>query len=140
MELYDKNRRWQYLVNPWRHASQYNNKVECEKNKGKWVEFSNYLEITDKSKAECISGPGGERLIWAIPYRSEHIDQLKGDNPEQWKKCLVVPDPPDCRQTPYSRSNHLGNGEGVVPLSYDWTLPHFPSGEEQRCVLRIRYG
>ena len=46
---------------------------------------------------------------------------------------------PDCRQAPWSRSNHLGNGRDGVPLNYTWVLPYFPSMETQRCVFRIRY-
>ncbi|GFR70435.1 protein DD3-3-like [Elysia marginata] len=38
------------------------------------------------------------------------------------------------------RSNHLGNtNRGGQTSSYRWTLPHFPSGKDKRCVLRIRY-
>jgi hypothetical protein len=133
MELYAKTKR---KPEPrWRHASKYNNKVACEANKGKWINFHNYLEITNKTKNECK----GDSVIWAIPYRSEHLDQLKGEDPENWRKCLVKLSKPDCKEAPTTRTNHLGNGEGIVPLTYNWVLPHFPSGLEQRCVLRIRY-
>lgn len=135
MELYNKNKPWEDVVNTWKHYSTHNNKIDCEKDNGKWVEFRSYLEYINKTKEEC----NGERLIWDIPYSSVTIDHLLGEDPENWKRCLVALDPPDCQQAPQSRPNHLGNGENVVPLSYDWTLPHFPSQLEQRCVLRIRY-
>ncbi|CAB4020609.1 Hypothetical predicted protein [Paramuricea clavata] len=80
-------------------------------------------------------------LKWDIPYRSEDIDDLKmtGDNVESLKRCLVALDVPECTKAPYTRSNHLGNVQGVVPFRYTWALPHFPSGRVQRCVLRLRY-
>lgn len=133
MELYPKTRR-----NPetrWRHASKHNNHDACEANGGKWIDFQNYLEISKKTETLCK----GESDIWTIPYRSENIDQLEGENPEKWKKCLVKLPKPDCTEAPRTRTNHLGNGKGIVPLTYNWILPHFPSGQEQRCVLRIRY-
>lgn len=133
MELYPKTRR-----NPetrWRHASKHNNHDACEANGGKWIDFQNYLEISNKTETLCK----GESDIWTIPYRSENIDQLEGENPEKWKKCLVKLPKPDCTEAPRTRTNHLGNGKGIVPLTYNWILPHFPSGQEQRCVLRIRY-
>jgi hypothetical protein len=116
-------------------CSKHNNPVACEAAGGNWTNFHNYLEITNKTKAECQ----GESVIWAIPYSSENLDQLKGGDPENWKKCLVKLPKPDCEEAPRTRTNHLGNGKGIVPLTYKWVLPHFPSGQEQRCVLRIRY-
>lgn len=119
----------------WRHCSQYNNENDCVENKGMWVNFHNFKEITNKTKDECT----GADVFWAIPYRPENLDQLEGEDSEQWKKCLVKLPKPDCKVAPRSRPNHLGNGENVVPLTYNWVVPHFPSGQEQRCVLRIRY-
>ena len=139
MELYVKDKAYDERKNPWKHASKYNNKKDCENNKGKWVEFHHYLEEIDLEKSECTELPNGQPLIWAIPYRSENLDQFKGNDTENWKRCLVALSPPDCREAPYSRSNHLGNGEGVVTLGYPWKLPYFPSGKDQKCVLRIRY-
>jgi hypothetical protein len=127
----------------FRHNSVYNNKIDCEKNKGFWISFSNYFEKYPKyqTKKECTAASSDElRLIWAIPYRSEDIDNLKmtDDSVESLKRCLVALDPPECTKAPYTRSNHLGNARGVVPLRYTWTIPHFPSGHAQRCVFRLR--
>lgn len=134
MELYNTNEAYNEKENPWRHASKYNNKAECENNEGKWVTFHNYLEEANLSEAQCT----GSQHIWAIPYRSEKLDQFKGGDPDEWKKCLVALPQPECGPAPYSRSNHLGNGQGVVALNYPWKIPRFPSGKEQKCVLRIR--
>ena len=139
MELYNNKKDYNEEGNPWRHASQYNNKKDCEKRGGKWVMFHNYLEEIDLGKDECTNLPNGRRLIWAIPYRSEKLDQFKGSDPEQWKRCLVSSSPPYCSYAPYTRSNHLGNGLRVRSASYPWTLPYFPSGVEQSCTLRIRF-
>ncbi|XP_046852048.1 protein DD3-3-like [Xenia sp. Carnegie-2017] len=128
----------------FRHYSIYNNKVDCNKNKGFWIPFSNYLEEYPKyqTKATCLAASSKNlRLLWAIPYRSENIDNLKmiGGNIESLKRCLVALDPPECYKAPYTRSNHLGNAKNVVPLRYNWALPYFPSGHAHKCVLRIRY-
>lgn len=120
----------------WRHASSHNNPEECKKSGGEWVEFSNYLEKLPQYNTEQRCKAAG--FSWAIPYRSEDIDKLPS-NKEAWKQCLVPLSSPKCYEAPYSRSNHLGNVEGVVPLRYQWSLPYFPSGKTQRCVLRIRY-
>ena len=53
-------------------------------------------------------------------------------------ECLVALNAPDCRESPFSRDNHLGNGENLENLRYDWVLPYFPSGVKHRIVLRIR--
>ncbi|XP_001628323.2 protein DD3-3 [Nematostella vectensis] len=44
--------------------------------------------------------------------------------------------PPDCRETDWSRDNHLGNGIGGYANTYNWTLPDL---NHEQCVLRIRY-
>ncbi|XP_071805948.1 protein DD3-3-like [Asterias amurensis] len=43
---------------------------------------------------------------------------------------------PDCRESHWSRDNHLGNGVSGETLSYNWTLPNI---EHERCAMRIRY-
>ena len=43
--------------------------------------------------------------------------------------------PPECRETDWSRDNHLGNGVGGFPNTYNWTLPNL---NEESCTLRIR--
>jgi len=42
---------------------------------------------------------------------------------------------PVCRETDWSRDNHLGNGVGGYPIGYNWTVPDI---ESENCVLRIR--
>lgn len=43
---------------------------------------------------------------------------------------------PECRETEWSRDNHLGNGKGGFTNKYKWIIPDI---EEENCVLRIRY-
>lgn len=44
---------------------------------------------------------------------------------------------PVCRETEFSRDNHLGNGIGGHPNVYNWTIPNNINHEQ--CVLRLRY-
>ena len=43
---------------------------------------------------------------------------------------------PECRETDWSRDNHLGNGKGGYANKYNWTVPDL---DRENCVLRIRY-
>ncbi|CAD5117333.1 DgyrCDS6118 [Dimorphilus gyrociliatus] len=43
---------------------------------------------------------------------------------------------PDCRETEYTRDNHLGNGIGGYASGFNWTLP---KTENKHCAFRIRY-
>lgn len=118
MERYPNNER--------KHWSKYNNKKECEDNGGTWTEFSNFLEKAKKYNNEAKCKGAGKQYIWAVPYG--------GDKAE----CLVKLEPPDCQQAKWTRVNHLGNTRDGVPANYTWALPNFPSGEDKRCVLRLR--
>ena len=68
----------------------------------------------------------GINYVWGIPEGEEE------------PTCLLALDPPDCKRAPWSRDNHLGNTRGRTASRYNWTIPHFPSGNDQRCILRIR--
>jgi len=53
---------------------------------------------------------------------------------------------PECVQAPWSRENHLGNGQQVAGYNnhYNWTLPHGAdepcvANDDCNCVMRIRY-
>lgn len=43
---------------------------------------------------------------------------------------------PECRESDWSRDNHLGNGKGGYTNKFNWTLPDL---NHENCVLRIRY-
>lgn len=43
---------------------------------------------------------------------------------------------PECRETQFTRDNHLGNTYGGNPPVYNWTLPNIAA---DKCVFRIRY-
>jgi len=127
---FNKNTKWECVQNfpgndgP-RHWSKHNNKAACEAAGGTWTEFHNYLEVdttkTSKVACEAAGNIWGKRIF----------------NPVD--ACLVPLPEVDCRASEWSRVNHLGNGREAEPLTYRWTIPHFPSGENQKCVLRLRY-
>lgn len=45
-------------------------------------------------------------------------------------------DAPVCRETQYTRDNHLGNTFEGNPPVFNWTIPNRPN---KNCALRIRY-
>ena len=96
----------------------------------RWVTFHSYHEKNKKPKDEC----NGEDEIWALPYDS-NFGYIK-ENPDDSKECLVRVKPPECLQSDFTRTNHLGNSVDGQPLTYKWVLPQFE--KPQRCVLRIR--
>jgi hypothetical protein len=119
-----------------KHYSRYNNKIECEAKNGVWTEFHNYLEKATKftTQQTCLAAnTNAENKANKIAYKWGIA--IYGTTAE----CLVALDAPFCRQSPFSRVNHLGNGDDLEMLNVNWEIPHFPSGVEQRCVLRIRY-
>uniref|UniRef100_A0A0B7ALW1 Protein DD3-3 n=3 Tax=Arion vulgaris TaxID=1028688 RepID=A0A0B7ALW1_9EUPU len=78
-----------------------------------------------------------------LPNNKEACEKYKfpsnvnGSKPE-WKNFPAHGIPaPDCRETEYTRDNHLGNGLGGHPIMYNWTIPDYI--EHENCVLRIRY-
>ncbi|KAL5014550.1 hypothetical protein ScPMuIL_008820 [Solemya velum] len=116
-----------------KHYSKWNNKVDCEKAEGQWTTFHSYLEKATSytEEKDCLKNKGdGLKYIWELPYDAEDL---------QKKECLIQLDKPHCVESPWSRSNHLGNGRDGLPLDYKWLLPYFPSGAEKRCVFRMRY-
>ncbi|XP_028415055.1 protein DD3-3-like [Dendronephthya gigantea] len=124
MERYEKDR------GNYKHDSKHNNRQDCASHGGLWVNFHNYLEKMTQYTDEGSCSRAGYK--WGYGYRSEDFEDMR-------KFCFVPLEKPECELAPYSRSNHLGNGAGITPLTYKWKLPNFPSKEEQRCFLRIRY-
>ena len=117
-----------------KHYSKHNNKVACEAANGEWLEFHNFLERavagnenTCLAKNTNANKQAKIKYIWARPIYQKN------------KECLVALDEPTCIQAPFSRVNHLGNGADLEPLTSAWSIPYFPSQQEQRCVLRLRY-
>ncbi|XP_013392122.1 protein DD3-3 [Lingula anatina] len=118
-----------------RHSSKYNSHCLCETVPGnRWVDFYNYLEKAPQydTETKCIDARLKDNIeyIWQIPYDS--VDA-------QSKECLVPLPEPECMEAPWTRVNHNGNTRDGVASNYTWTLPYFPSGSDQRCILRVRY-
>ena len=116
----------------YRHDSIYNNEFECKSHGGEWINYHNYLEKAQYTNQQSCEAANNK---WVYAYRSDEYDR---DENEIKKKCVVPLKEPECLQTSYSRSNHLGNGAGITPLTYRWKLPYYPSKKDQRCFLRIR--
>jgi len=118
-------------TNQHRHYSGAETPENCEKVGGKWHDFYNYLEInpTKTTEAACNALPGHK---WAIPYRNAADNRLQ-------EKCLVLLKAPECKPSPFSRHNHLGNGVDLEALRYEWNLPNFSHETSKKFVLRIRY-
>jgi len=113
-----------------RHYSKHNNKAACEEGGGVWTEFHNYLEKAPQftTPDTCTGASNAEvTYIWGRPIYGTAAE------------CLVALKAPWCKASMFSRVNHLGNGADLEPLTVNWQIPYFPSGDEQRCVLRIRY-
>jgi hypothetical protein len=114
----------------WRHWSRWNNRNDCERNSGRWVEYWNYLEKANQFKDEASCERNGIKYKWALPYDAKTPDS---------KECIVLLDAPVCRESSWSRTNHLGNDRNGEASRFQWELPHFPSNNLQKCVLRVRY-
>ena len=98
-------------------------------NPGVWFTEYAYIDIDDVEEGECGAArteTDGLERKWAPPHFGED------------EACLVLPPKPVCAQAGWTRVNHLGNGRDGVPLRFDWTLPHFPSGRQKLAVVRVR--
>merc|ERR1712038_50608 len=110
-----------------------NNEQDCLSEGGAWTLLYNFLEKAPEytSEDECVSASTSDvSYVWALPH-----DTTDGVTQE----CLVQPPPVDCQPAQYQRVNSLGSAlDGEMP-SYQWKIPYFPSGKQQRCVVRMRY-
>jgi hypothetical protein len=125
-----------------RHFSNHNNPKDCEAAGGKYVQYHSMLELapqfTTEQQCQQANKAGlGKRGVykWGKPYDEKKIY----DNEHIVDTCFFAPPSVDCKVAEYSRVNHLGDGQNGRPHNYTWTLPHFPSLKQKRCVLRMRY-
>jgi len=117
------------------HYSNYNNREDCLTRGGKWLEFTQFLDILDDATTEAACNAKKtdhpQSIIeWARPMNFGQGTQ---------KRCLVKPPPIECAEMPFGRVNHLGNGAGLEEIGYNWAIPHFPSGRTMGAVFRTRY-
>ena len=128
----------------FQHFSKFNNPKECRRNRGTWVEFTSFLEERPQytSRVRCAAASTKDvPLVWGIPYVSDELESLElyRGRCKPKASCLVAVPELECKKADYSRANHLGNVGNVVAMGHKWTIPYFPSNNEKRCVLRIRY-
>lgn len=97
-----------------------------------------------QSESENVKGR------WACELPKEYLKKMKWRNYKipntqedcesknaTWKEFPSHDLPaPECRETDWSRDNHLGNGKGGYTNKYNWTLPDL---NHENCILRIRY-
>lgn len=77
--------------------------------------------------------PNNKAACEAFRYPKGDEDGVKGVWTEFPAHNIAAP---ECRETEFSRDNHLGNGVGLNPNVYNWTVPNLNS---EHCVLRMRY-
>lgn len=102
-----------------------------------------------KDKCFCVGGTTDNARGKAYAALTEEAClEAKAESPElTWHCENHGVDPPVCRLGDWSRVNHLGNGDGIEPLTYDWTVPELNklgnkvdiSKGIAKCVLRVRY-
>ncbi|CAF3557305.1 unnamed protein product [Rotaria sordida] len=117
-----------------RTSTKFNNEVNCTSQGGKWLLLYSYLEKAPgyTTQVSCEKASSSRyQYKWAIPHDTITVKE----------ECLVLHPQQDlsCLQAPWSRSNYLGLKSDAEPLSYDWTIPSFPSNKIKRCIARIRY-
>lgn len=112
-------------------------KEGCTAEGGRWVEFLSYLEVLKDvtSYSACAAAQKKDKrnkISWK---------KLRGDDASE--VCVVQAPEVMCGPAPWTRVNHLGNagGPGQSPNAsrVEVDMPHFPSGDAKRCVLRLRY-
>merc|ERR1712038_260273 len=99
-------------------------------------------EAEDEETCQRInrSRNSGFRYHWGRPLNYEDISQ----DILSEKACLLLPGDVDCKQTPNTRPNYLGNVDGPSSDPYPeapryiWRIPRFPDSRDRRCVLRLR--
>ena len=107
----------------------------CAAEGGKWVSFESYLEVLEKvDTEEACNEVAAQNEVNQVVWRP-----LRSDSEED--KCIVKAPRPFCGRAATTRNNHLGNAlaNPLYSTRFNLRLPHFPSGDTKRCVLRVRY-
>ena len=110
---------------PWRDVAVLTNDVDrCKL----------YLRESRRDKSECVVDDLDSVRDGTLPIDAENCRE-RGT----WKRRKAAPSPPlACRQTDFSRDNHLGNVRGGQPMTFNWTIPSTDT-MKGNCVLRLRY-
>lgn len=124
---------------PWKDIAVMTNDVsrcvyyqrESENVKSRWACYLPKELVIENYKSFVI--PNNKEDCEAFTYPNSDPDAVRGVWKEYRSHGLS---PPDCRETEFSRDNHLGNGLGGQPNVYNWTIPDI---SHENCVLRMRY-
>jgi len=93
-----------------------------------------------KAKGSCASNPSANN-----PADCPTDRVSLGWNPgKAWKEFRPTLETVDCVEAQFSRDNHLGNSDNLLPMTYMWKIPSVTEACEEnvdncRCVLRLRY-
>ena len=91
-----------------------------------------------KKYGECLGGTLGRNQVRPITETECVAMGFKWHEAYAANSTTALPKP-DCKQSEWSRDNHLGNGIGGWDTSYNWTIPDAEQNNMKKCVLRLRY-
>ena len=97
-----------------------------------WVVGSRFLLVPVFMPCTILSCSSCSHLKLNGWFQALEVDGVKGE----WHRFEAHGQPaPECRETEFTRDNHLGNGLGGHPNTYNWTVPNI---DQDNCVLRMR--
>ncbi|KAL4227007.1 hypothetical protein ACF0H5_014983 [Mactra antiquata] len=101
--------------------------------KERWICYFPTDKLKEMKDANVKYIPNNKEDCQTFTFPANDANGVKGE----WKKVPAHGIPaPVCRETQFSRDNHLGNGLDGNPNRFNWTIPEI---NEDKCVLRIRY-
>lgn len=108
-------------------------KAESENVKSRWGCYFPEDKLKELYDKKVRSIPNNKEDCENFRYPANDENGFKG----VWKEFPAHGLPaPFCRETQFTRDNHLGNGVDGNPNRYNWTIPDIVA---DKCVLRIRY-
>lgn len=96
-----------------------------------------------QSKWFCSTDQSKNRAS-TCPVSPQDRSQLGWKESKPWKYYRPTLGTVDCVEAQFSRDNHLGNSDNLLPMTYMWKIPSVAEACEEnvaacRCVLRLRY-
>ncbi|XP_041348275.1 protein DD3-3-like [Gigantopelta aegis] len=125
---------------PWKDIAVMTNNVkrcqyyqtESENVKSRWACVIPHA-VLEENKGKGLIIPNNKEECQKFRWPKNDNNGVRGE----WKEFPSHGLPaPDCRETEFTRDNHLGNGLGGHPNLYNWTVPNL---DHEKCILRMRY-